>query len=133
MSFVSQAFTQAVDADLLCDVLEAVADLPANERDFEGSTFTIMRLLTERDLPMGKRALVATAISFRLQALARLTTDGGGQGWVLPGEPGCDFIHEELVRCAAEEPLIEHDGEPAFDSQSFHRRLLSLAEMRGEA
>jgi len=42
-------------------------------------------------------------------------------------------VHDELVRAAAEEPMIQVDEEVVFDADSFHRRLLALAEMHGEA
>ncbi len=133
MRAVQEALNRTIDPSLLTEVLEAVGDLPAEDRGFEGHTFTIIRLLMDRGVPVIERANIALSISFRLQALAQLTADGGGRGWVLPGEPGCDFVHEELLRCAAEEPLIEVGGQPAFDAASFHVRLLQLAEMRGEA
>lgn len=130
---VKKALGCAVDPELIRLVLEAVAEIPADDREADDYLFASVKLLKDRGFADGERPIIATAIGFRLEALARLTRDGGGKGWVLPGEAGSDFIHDELVRCAAEEPLIEDGGQVAFDSESFHRRLLSLAAMHGEA
>jgi hypothetical protein len=87
----------------------------------------------ELDLPDEQRGDLAMAINFRLMALARLMEKGGGRGWTAPGKEGCTFVHEELVQAAAEEPMIEVESQITFDPESFHRRLLALAEPHGEA
>lgn len=130
---IREALARPIDPTLLEEVLKAVDAMAPEDRGFEGTSIATVRILHERDVPDDDRVIIAMGISFRLRALAKLTADGGGRGWVLPGEPGADFVHEELLRCAAEEPLVEVEGEPTFDAGSFHRRLLALAETRGEA
>lgn len=130
---LKEALGRAADPELLRAVLEEVAKLPAELRGFEGHTFTIVRILAEREVPVDERATIAVNIGFRLRALGQLTENGGGRGWTLNGKPGFVLVHEELIRCAAEEPLIEVDDQPAFDPESFHRRLLLISEMRGKA
>lgn len=132
MSIVDRANKAKVDPKLIEELLETVADHP-DKRGFEGTTIEIVKRVSELGLLERQRADLSLAISFRLQALAALMQESGGRGWTLPGEPGCTFIHEELIRCAAEEPMIEVDGQVTFDADSFHRRLRALAETRGEA
>lgn len=133
MNLLERANKTKVEPELLGDILKAVAELPAGKRDFEGTTIEIVRRVGELKLPDRKRGDLAMAINFRLMALARLMEAGGGRGWTAPGQDGCTFVHEELVRAAAEEPMVEVDAELQFDAETFHRRLLALAEMHGEA
>lgn len=133
MKLLKRVNRTKVAPQLIEDVLEAVADLPAHLRDFEGTTIEIAKCVAELELPERQRMDLGLAINFRLMAFARLMSDGGGRGWKLPGNDGCTFVHGELVRAAAEEPVIEVDEQVMFDADSFHRRLLALAEMHGEA
>ncbi len=133
MKIIKRANKTKVHPKLMEQVLDEVAEMPAEDRGFEGATFAVVKLVAEMGLPERQRMDLGLAINFRLMALARLTESGGGRGWTLPGEEGCTFIHGELVRAAAEEPMIEVDGQVAFDPESFHRRLLALAETHGQA
>jgi len=122
-----------VDPHLMEDVLEAVADLPAEDRGLESTMFLIVKRVAELGLPQPERKDLSMAINFRFMAFARLMERGAGKGWPQPGADGCTYVHSELIRAAAEEPMIEVDDDVALDSDSFHRRLLALAEMHGEA
>jgi hypothetical protein len=53
----------------------------------------------------------------------------------MPGsQPGMHYIHADLVKAAAEEPIIEDGaGQAAFDVESFQRRVLANAKTRGQA
>ena len=133
MNLLERANKTKVEPELMEDILKAVAELPADDRDFEGTTIEIVKRVGALELTDRKRGDLAMAINFRLMALARLMEHGGGRGWTAPGKDGCTFVHDELVRTAAEEPMIEVDGELQFDGDSFHRRLLALAAMHGEA
>ena len=130
---LKQANKVKVDPEIMTDILQAVASLPAGDRDFEGTTIEIVKRVADLDLPERERMDLGLAINFRFMAFARLMQNGGGRGWRLPGEEGCTFVHEELVQAAAEEPMIEVNEEVVFDEESFHRRLLALAEPHGEA
>lgn len=59
----------------------------------------------------------------------------GGQGFKMQSdERGKDWIHEDMVQCAAEEPMIQDSkGKVAFDPDLFERRLLSICETKGRA
>jgi hypothetical protein len=122
-------------AELLGDAAEMHAGLPADDRSsFEGRAISLFKMLDRRGLGR-KRADLAIAIDFRLTALARLLQDRQVRGWTLPaGHDGADFVHPDLIRAAAEEPVIEDaNGQPAFDPESFRNRVLRLTETRGEA
>jgi hypothetical protein len=78
---------------------------------------------------------LATAIDFRLTALARLQRDAALRGWSMPGqEPGAISISGDALKVAADEPLIENaEKQAAFDAESFRRRLLAVTEPDGRA
>lgn len=110
------------------------SDSVAEDRDFEGTTILIVKRVAELGLPERQRVDLSLAINFRFMAFNRLVADDGGRGWTWKGdEQGCTQVHEELIRAAAEEPMIEIEDEVHFDPDSFQRRLLSLAETQGEA
>jgi hypothetical protein len=133
MKMLRDANRAKVDPQLMEQVLEAVDALPPEHRDFEGMTIEIVKLVSELGLPERERTKLSLAINFRLMALGRLTKSGGGRGWTFPAGKGCTYLHEELIRAAAEEPMILVDDDVSFDADSFHRRLLALAEPHGEA
>ncbi len=68
-----------------------------------------------------------------LEALARLTVVDVPSWRVSGAEDGADFLHEDGIRCAAEEPLVPVKDNMTFDSDSFHRRLLVISDPAGEA
>ena len=122
-------------AELLGDAAEMHAGLPADDRNsFEGRAISLFKMLDRRGLGR-KRADLAIAIDFRLTALARLLQDRQVRGWTLPaGHDGADFVHPDLIRAAAEEPVIEDaNGQPAFDPESFRNRVLRLTGTQGKA
>jgi hypothetical protein len=122
-------------AELLGDAAEMHAGLPATDRSsFEGRAISLFKMLDRRGLGR-KRADLAIAIDFRLTALARLLQDRQVHGWTLPaGHDGADFVHPDLIRAAAEEPVIEDaNGQPAFDPKRFRDRVLRLTGAQGEA
>jgi len=133
MDMLTRANKTKVYPKLMEDHIKAVEELPEGHRDYEGTTIEIVKRVEDLNLPDRQQGDLAVAISFRFQAFAHLMRNGGGRGWTAPGKDGCTFVHEELVRAAAEEPVIEVDRELVFDPESFHRRLLALAEPHGEA
>lgn len=79
-------------------------------------------------------ALLAMAIHLRLSALYQLLKSGGGKGFTTQSsEAGRFYLNEAVVRCAAEEPLLDQEGPVSFDPASFHQRLLSLGRSAGRA
>jgi hypothetical protein len=136
MTDVSNRVNQTkLAAELLADAAEMHTGLPADDRrSFEGRAISLFKMLDRKGLG-AQRADLAIAIDFRLSALARLLQDRQVRGWTLPGgEDGADFIHHDLIRAAAEEPVIEDaNGQPAFDPESFRNRVLRLTGAQGEA
>lgn len=134
--FLNEVNQTQVSVDLLREVVQMHAAMPAEDRPiFEARAFKIFELLNEKGVPTREIAPLATAIDFRLTALARLHRDAALKGWTMPGlEPGAVSISAELLRVAADEPLIENDEEQAaFDVESFRRRVLAGAEAVGRS
>ncbi|CAN5749292.1 hypothetical protein BH11PSE6_BH11PSE6_25920 [soil metagenome] len=124
-----------IEPALLGEAMQMHANMPAEDRtSFEARTFRIIEMLNERGL-QAERATLLLAIDFRLTALSRLIEARGGLGFTRPGsETGMDWVHADLVRCAAEEPIIEDAAkQPAFDPVRFEQRLLAICEPQGEA
>ena len=69
------------------------------------------------------------AIDWRLQALARLASRPEFGNWPMADRSG--KIAAAVLQAAAIKPLIERDGEPAFDPGSFLDRLLAMTEEEG--
>ena len=83
-NFVERAMRTPVSPDLLAAAMEAIAELPQDQRrSFEGRAFRLFRLLEERD-EGDDAALFAFVIQLRLEALARLHDDRGLRAWTLP-------------------------------------------------
>ena len=134
-SFTDRAMSVEVSPELLAASLEAIGELPADQRgSFEGRAFRLFRLLEERD-EADEAALNAFAIQLRLEALARLHDDRGLRAWTLPGDAeGADYIHADVVAAAAVEPLLAIDDHTVgFDLESFRARVLADAAVRGHA
>src|SRR2546430_1528447 len=107
-----------VKPELLVEVLEMHGAMAPEDRGvFEARAFRIFELLKSKGLRRGRIASLATAIDFRLTALARLEHDAALRGWSVPRqEPGVSSISIEAIKAAAEEPLIENtEGKAAFD------------------
>lgn len=134
-SFIRRVNKTKVEPKLLAEMMEMHAGMSAEDRPvFEARAFRMFELLDEHGFRGKRRAELSLALDFRLTALARLTDAQGGRGFTRPGsEKGMDWVHADLVRCAAEEPLVERDDQPMFDIESFQRRLLTITEMQGEA
>jgi hypothetical protein len=125
-----------VTAELLYEVMQMHSAMAPEDRGvFEARAFRIFELLRSKGLRTNKMAALATAIDFRLTALARLQRGAALRGWSMPGqEPGAVSISVGVLKAAAEEPLIENAEErAAFDVESFRRRVLANAEAAGRA
>lgn len=135
MDFLKKVNRTPVTSDLLADALELHASMVPEDRDvYEARMFKLFQYLDDKGLQK-KRGELAMAIDFRLTALARLQSDQALRGWTLPGtEAGMDYIHADLLKAAADEPVIEDEQkQAAFDVESFRRRVLGIAETRGQA
>jgi hypothetical protein len=123
-----------LDPELLHEAMASIAEARPEERaTWEGWRDVALRAVLAFGLS-GEVADIATmSIQFRYSALARLFRAGGGQGFSTPANPGTRNLDGAIVRCAAEEPLLERDGPVSFDVESFDRRLLRLASPVGRA
>jgi hypothetical protein len=80
------------------------------------------------------RPELGLAISFRIRALARLTADGGLQGFRQPGsEEGMDWLHTDVLRAATDVPLRQTEDDAAFDAAEVHEYLSKIATTAGSA
>lgn len=74
----------------------------------------------------------AAAVYFRMQALARLLVEDGIPGWTLPAmQDGSIPTEDAVFAAAAVEPLVEIDGDIAFQREPFLDKVLELAESLG--
>lgn len=56
MNLLKRANKTKVDPKLMSEILEAVAELSAGQRDFEGTTIEIVKRVHELDLPIDNAA-----------------------------------------------------------------------------
>jgi hypothetical protein len=125
-----------VSPNLLGAVMEMHADMPPEDRaSFEGRAVRMFGLLEDRGISGRRMADLSVAIEFRMTALAQLVKGDGARGWTMAGnEEGLTFLHADVLKVAAKEPLIENtERQPAFDADSFTRHLLRVSEARGRA
>lgn len=121
-----------VTADILEKVVAALAAMEsADRRDFTGRAVTTIRVLDEEGL-LRQQPHLAAAIEFRLEALARLSHRPELKAWSLPGDiEGMIHVQRVVWKVVAAEPLREEGNRPAFDADSFFRRLTALSEAAG--
>lgn len=131
--FVDKVNEVDLDPELLMGAMVAISELkPGDRQSFEGRTFAIAKYLAAQSLPDARRRDAVLAVGFRFEALAKLEVINA-EGWRLPGRDGADWLHTDVVRCAAMEPLVQTGEDIRFDADSFHRRLLGIATPAGLA
>lgn len=137
MSLLKKVNRTQIDASLLVEANAAHADLPEKDRqDVTATGLAFIKLLHAKSLPDKRRRALLLAIQFRLEALARLEVHKHVElgGWTIPSrEEGMVFASQELFEAAAQEPLVEIDGEARFNKESFCMRLLALSKEHGNA
>jgi hypothetical protein len=109
-SFLNTANRTKVSPELLLEVLKMHNAMSPQVREvFEMRIIRIYKLLKSKDIRSERKiADLATAINFRLTALARLQQVDALRGWSIPGEkPGVASIALEILQASAAEPLIE--------------------------
>ena len=117
-----------VSPDLLGEVMVMLAALPATERDsFEFRATRVLDLLEKKGYGT-ECGLLAMAIAIRLMALDAVLDDSEVRAWILPGSaPGITYLHGDLLRAAAEEPVVEGpEGQSVFIAGRFRRRRAAL-------
>ena len=124
---VEQILSAKVSATEMECALEAIGALPPEARkDIGARAVCLIRMLGENEVS----ARVA-AIDWRFQALARLSTRPEFRNWSLPDRSGATKITIAVLEVAANEPLIELEERPAFDADSFFKRLLGITKEEG--
>lgn len=132
--FLRRVNRTKVSPDLIGEVMEMHANLPAEDRTaFEVRAIRMAQLLTDKGFSGRQHADMALAIEFRITALARLLQSRDVRGWSLPGEEqGQEYLHVDLLRAAATEPVIESaDGQACFDPEAFRTSVLAFADPKG--
>jgi len=133
--FMDRVNETKVTGALLGEVVRLHANMPPEDRpDFEARAIRMFELLDKKGL-REERGVLASAIDFRLTALAKLQGDPALRAWTMAGkDEGADYIHADLLEAAAAEPLVEdQQGQASFDPNSFRRRVLSITETKGSA
>ena len=96
-----------VSVNLLIEIVQMRAEMTPEDRSvFEACAFQIFELLKWKRFRTRKIVARATAIHFRLTALARLERAAALKGWSIPRAPGVSPISIDALRAAAEEPLV---------------------------
>lgn len=136
MSVLKRVNRTRVSPALLAEAMELHSDMPAEDRPaFEARAFELFRFLTGKGFEGTRLSDLAVAINFRLTALAYLVQGDQMRGWTLPGDTeGLTYLHADVLKAAAKEPLIEDaEGKAAFDGPTFSERLLRVSAVRGRA
>ena len=121
--------TKVAAADLE-RALEAINALPPEDHtDIAARVICLIELFGEPG--RHEVSLRVAAIDWRFQALAQLAGRPEFKNWSLPGRDGAGSIAVTVLEVAATEPLIEIDGQPGFDPDSFFQRLLAITEEEG--
>ena len=129
-----------VPPELLVEAIELLlVEMSFEERSvFDDSVLRLIDFLKAKGFSGRRHADLVVAIIFRASALAHLVHCDPLKGWVSAGgeEQGVIRLHAEVLRAAAEEPLVEDAaGATAaiFNVRSFMRRILLLAQAQGRA
>jgi hypothetical protein len=95
----------------------------------------LLEFLKDKGFTGRRHSDLALAINFRITAVTQLVRDDHVKGWTLSDrEEGISYLHADIIKAAAKEPLIEDsDSAVAFDENSFVRRVLHLTQARGRA
>lgn len=124
-----------LDPELLMGAMEAVADMdPEDRKTFDGRTITIVRFVHEQDFSQNEGIDAAMSINFRLMALARLDLLAVPEWRITAGRDGDpDLLHENVMRCAATEPLLRDGEDVIFDRDRFEQRLAAMGKLSMES
>jgi hypothetical protein len=133
--FLDEVNATVVSPEMLGEVMQMHADmLPADRQVHEVRMIRLFELLKAKGLKGRRHSDMAMAIDFRLSALAHLISEHDVRGWTLPAEPGVEYVHFDVLRAAADEPVIENDERQAgFEPERFRLRVLALSDPKGTA
>jgi hypothetical protein len=137
MDYIEKVNQTKVTPDLLIEANLAVSDLESHDRsDFTARSIELLKIVDRMGLSVEKSSDVMTAISFRLEALARLEFEKHKEmgAWSMPGDvSGMVFAHADLFKVAACEPLVNVEEKAVFNAENFFKRLLAISKAHGHA
>ena len=133
MPMVDKLNETPIAAELLGGAMEAVAELPPEDRRDMTTQMLCIIEHVEKTTKGKAEAGVGAALYFRMLALGKLTSDYPLPGFASPDFNGAKLLHPDVIRCAAEQPLIMIGEDVAFDAGAFQIRLLDIAEAAGSA
>lgn len=125
--FLDRINRTRVPPDLLAEVMARYAAMAPSERGaLEARAFEVIQLLEAKGFRQNLKADLLLAIQFRMEALAHCALDSAAEGWTLPGmETGQVLMHADLIKAAAETPLVEdHLKRVVFDYAGLKERTL---------
>ena len=119
---ISRVNKTEVSPDLLAEVVERAAELQLSPSSPAFASFIVGFV---RKLPISRTEQkdLSIALDFRMAALAQLLREGVADAWTQPHAGGYRVMPSNVVSAAADEDLVEIDGELTFDVTSFQRRL----------
>ena len=121
-TIIQRGFAAKVSAEDLQQAFDAIHALrPEHHTDPAARILCLIKLFGE---PGGHEVSArVAAIDWRCLALARLHHRPVFKYWSSRSDDGVLTIGPILLEAAANEPLIETDGEPGFDAEKFFKRL----------
>jgi hypothetical protein len=130
-------FSKSSPVELLGSAVEAIAELPAEDRKNTASrVVALLRMMDAHNVSSAKaRSALVTGIQFRLrlQALAYLQDQPSYRAWsITSGTPGMHYVHGDLVAAAATAPLVMAGRVASFEPSRFST-LCSKFPKRGAA
>jgi len=105
----------------LMQFAEEVHRLKPEDLDFEGRTITAIKLFGGSD-----RAMSAC---FRMEALAKIISEGRLPGWTKPGESGSTMTHTALFEAAGQVPLRLVNERFEFSRSALLKKAFQLAKL----
>ena len=119
MDFVSRANQVPVDPRWMIEVYQRTGFAHDDPAAMDKQMGAIVEVLQTAQLDHDERSMAAASVSFRLEALGRLVLAVRKHRWEVPAPGRGNIPPETLAECACEQPLIVHQGKPAFDPSSF--------------
>ncbi len=133
--FKQEVNAAKVSADLLGEVMIMWAALPSEEwKDFDTKLTRVVEHITRKN--KGKEdVFLAMVLTLRLMALDSVLHNDEFKGLKYPGTAeGITFVHGDLLKAAAEEPIFEGpEGQPIFEGKAFCQNVLRRAATTGHA
>ena len=126
MDYLQRINETAVTFEDLWKIAGEAEDIGNDGGGFED----LMRLITKHFHGQPSKA---SAVLFRMQALASLLESKGAPGWALPPQKdGAIATQEWVFAAAAVQPLVIIDEQPSFEHEAFLNKVLELAETEGQ-